>query len=480
MKPHEYIKYDGVGLAECIRKGETTRRELIDTALKLAEKHNPKINAICYTAAEYAQDQATKNDKKIAKSTAPFDGVPFLLKDLASAFKGWPETMGSRAYRNNISSHTDTLTQRFLDAGFNIFGRTTSPEFGAIGVTESALYGDTRNPWNINHTPGGSSGGAAACVAAGIVPLAHASDGGGSIRIPASCAGLVGLKPSRGRNPTGPIVGEQAAGLSVSHVVSRSVRDTAITLDAISGYEVGDIYTAPKIDTTFENAIKSYPKSLKIACYDKYWDSNQPTDPECAKAIAKTAKLLTELGHTTEENKPKFDYNAFIQSFGTLWAAVATQRMEQALANGAIDDFEPFYRELAEFGKNVSGGELLETRENLFDIARITGRFHETYDILVTPVLGIPPLRIGEWERKTARFSEFSPESRAPRAMLCTPVANVTGQPAISLPLHMTDDGLPVGVMFVAAYGRDDLLLQLAAQLENVAPWRDLTPPIWG
>ena len=475
MKPEEYIQYDGIGLAELVHKGEVSRRELIDVAIVLVEKHNPQINAICHIAADQARAVADLADAGTNRNLL-FDGVPFLLKDLASAYEGWPERMASRAYCNRVNDHTDTLTSRYLAAGLNIFGRTTTPEFGAIGVTESALYGDTRNPWELNHTPGGSSGGAAASVAAGIVPFAHASDGGGSIRNPASCTGLVGLKPSRGRNPTGPIVGEVAAGLGVGHVVSRSLRDSAAALDATSGAESGDLYSTPPVAGSFLEAVTRPPPPLRIAFCSRYWSDNSPTHFECVQAVKDTIKLLTDLGHEAEDARPLFDYPAFMASFDKLWASIAAQRMRIAKTEGK-DNFEPFYRELASFGRTISAVDILAVREHLFGIARISGRFHETYDVLVTPVLGIPPLRIGEWDRS----AWFSPGSRTAQTTVCTPVANVTGQPALSLPLHTSTDGLPVGVMFTAAYGREDLLFQLAGQIEQAAPWCRRHPPQhWG
>ncbi len=240
MKAEEYVQHDAMALAERVRSREVKRSEVLAAAIEIAERRNPQINAICHAPFDEVMSQVEARDDE-APSKAPFDGVPFLLKDLGAQYEGWPMRLGSRALAENVCLYTDTLTQRYVDSGVNIFGRTTTPEFGLIAVTESELYGDTRNPWNLDHTPGASSGGAGAAVAAGIVPFAHANDGGGSIRIPASCSGLVGMKPSRGRTPAGPVAGELVSGFGYQHVVARTVRDCARMLDATSGPEVGDI-----------------------------------------------------------------------------------------------------------------------------------------------------------------------------------------------------------------------------------------------
>ncbi len=481
MKAEEYVAHDATALAEKVRSREVKRSEVLAAAIEVAERRNPEINAICHAPYEEVMEQVEARDDAPA-SDAPFDGVPFLLKDLGAEYEGWPMRLGSRALAENVCSYTDTLTQRYVDSGVSIFGRTTTPEFGLIAVTESELYGDTRNPWDLGHTPGASSGGAAASVAAGIVPFAHANDGGGSIRIPASCCGLVGMKPSRGRTPSGPVAGELVSGFGYQHVVARTVRDCAGMLDATAGPEVGDIYAAPPASGSLAAEVGRDPGTLRVAFWTKYWQNDEPTDPECVEAVQGAAKLLTGLGHQVEEKRPDVDFDALGKAFGVQWGALAAAGVETV--RRAIPDLdeerllEPFTRELAEAGRKRSALDLTVARDLLFANARDMGRFHETYDVLVTTVLGTPPLRIGEWSRESARF--LDDDSRANRFMLTTPLANASGQPAITLPLHMTQDGLPVGVMFTAAYGREDLLYRLAGQIEQAAPWIQRRPAVFG
>ncbi len=481
MKPEEYVDHDATALADRVRKREVKRSEVLAAAIEIAERRNPQINAICHAPYEEVMAQ-TKARDDAPPSESPFDGVPFLLKDLGVEYEGFPMRFGSRSLADYVSPYTDTLGNRYVASGVSILGRTTTPEFGLIAVTESALYGDTRNPWNLDHTPGASSGGAAAAVAAGIVPFAHANDGGGSIRIPASCCGLVGMKPSRGRTPSGPVVGEIVSGFGYQHVVARTLRDCAGMLDATAGEETGDIYAAPPAPLSYVEEIGKGPGKLRVAFWTKYWRDGQPTDPECIAAVANAVKLLEQLGHEVEEKRPDMDFESLFRAFMVQWAAVTAATVDRLkLANPDMDEtamFEPFTRELADEGRSRSAAELTLARELLFSSARTMGRFHESYDVLVTTVLGTPPLAIGEWSRESARF--LDEESRASRFLLCSYLTNATGQPSITLPLHMTSDGLPVGVMFTAAYGREDLLYRLAGQLEQAAPWIDRRPDVFG
>jgi len=478
MRTEEYASRDGTELAELVRTKEVKRSELLEAAIEVAERQDPKLNAICHKPYDQVLEQVKALDDSPA-SEAPFDGVPFLIKDLGLEYEGFPQRYGCRALKDNVSTFTDTLASRFVGSGVSIFGRTTTPEFGLIAVTESELYGDTRNPWNLDYTPGASSGGSGAAVAAGIVPMAHANDGGGSIRIPASCCGLVGMKPSRGRVPSGPHVGEMAGGFACQHVVARSVRDCAIMLDATSGPEVGDIYTAPQVNGPYKLEVEKDPGSLRVAYWTRYWQRDEATDPECVAAVEATAKLLESLGHRTEEKRPELDLLELQGSFDVQWATLAASSVNPILeAHGGVDPatlFEPFTLELAQLATEATAYDLGMARNRLFDAARVMGRFHENYDILVTTVLGTPPLEIGEWPRDSARISRSG--SRADRFMLCSYLMNATGQPSITLPLHMTSDGLPVGVMFTAAYGREDLLYRLAGQIERAQPWFNITPP---
>jgi amidase len=481
MDSDEYVDHDATGLAELIRGGEVKRSEVLECAIDIAERRNPELNALASTAFDAARERARAKDDA-PPSGAPFDGVPFLLKDLGVDLRGLPHTFGSRAMRDNVSAYTDTLGRRYVDSGVTIMGRTTTPEFGLIAVTESELYGDTRNPWDLGHTPGASSGGSGAAVAAGIVPFAHANDGGGSIRIPASCCGLVGMKPSRNRTPCGPNAGETGGGFVYQHVVARTVRDCAGMLDATAGPEIGDIYFPPPQARPYVEEVGTDPGPLRIAYWTRYWDKDLATDPECVAAVEGAAKALAGLGHRVEETRPQLDFGPLVRAFGLQWGAMAAGILDNIgalvpdLDESAV--YEPFTRELAAIGRSATASELTRAREALFAAARITGRFHEEHDVLVTTVLGTPPLRIGEWSRASARFLED--DSRANRFMLCTHLFNATGQPSMTLPLHWTADGLPVGVMFTAANGREDLLYRLAGQLEQAVPWKDRRPPCFG
>ena len=481
MKAEEYVEHDATALAERVRSREVKRSEVLAAAIEIAERRNPQINAICHAPFDEVMSQVKARDAH-APSDAPFDGEPFLLKDLGAEYEGWPMRLGSRALAENVCTYTDTLTERYVDSGVSIFGRTTTPEFGLIGVTESVLYGDTRNPWNLDHTPGASSGGSAAAVAAGIAPFAHANDGGGSIRIPASCSGLVGMKPSRGRTPAGPVAAELVSGFGYQHVVARTVRDCAGMLDATAGPEVGDLYAAPPAAGPYVDEVGKDPGVLRVAFWTKYWQDDSPTDPECAEAVEAAAKLLEGLGHRVEEKRPDVDFDELAKAFGVQWGALAAAGVERILrAVPGIDPeavFEPFTRELAEAGRTRSALELTLARDTMFAGARTMGRFHESYDLLVTTVLGTPPLRIGEWSRESARF--LDDDSRANRFLLTSHLSNATGQPCMTLPLHMTKDGLPVGVMFTAAFGREDLLYRLAGQIEQAAPWIGRRPEVFG
>lgn len=481
MRADEYAARDATALAALVRSGEVRRSELLRAAIEIAQRHDPALNLLCHAPFDEVLERTIALDD-VPVGDARFVGVPFLLKDLGIEYAGFPQRFGSRALADNVSTTTDTLARRYVDAGVTIMGRTTTPEFGLIAVTESVLYGDTRNPWNPEHTTGASSGGSAGAVAAGIVPFAHANDGGGSIRIPASCCGLVGMKPSRGRNPAGPVAGEGGSGIAYQHVVARTVRDCAGMLDATCGPEPGDLYAAPAPLRRFTEDVECDPPPLRVAFWSKYWQHDTPTDPECVTAVESTASLLQGLGHHIEETRPQFDFPAMVKAFGIQWGAMAAGILDDIRTRVPdIDEaavYEPFTRELAAVGRSASASDLTRARELLFASARVMGRFHLEWDVLLTPVLGTPPLRIGEWSRQSARF--LDDDSRANRFMVCTYVMNATGQPSMSLPLHMTADGLPVGVMFTAAYGREDLLYQLAGQIERAAPWVDRRPLHFG
>ena len=485
MNTDEYMSFDGLGLADLVRRKEVSPRELVDCAIGLAEQHNGVLNAITFEAFEQVRSEA---DAKAEASApyGPFDGVPFFLKDLAGDRAGWPTTMAVSLFAEQKSPIDDTLTQRFLEAGVVPLGKSTAPEMGLIPVTESRMYGDTVNPWDTSRTPGGSSGGSAALVAAGVVPIAHANDGGGSIRIPASCCGLVGHKPSRGLTPAGPVLGEVAGGMGINHIVSRTVRDSAAMLDAIHGPETGDPYAGPTPERGYLASTARSPSPLRIAMSSQDWATGKPTHPECVKAVETAGQLLEACGHTVEEVLPEINFAEVTEAFLKIWPSLVVAgitSIEKALGQAPDPDaFEPGTWALYERGKRISGGELLNAFDATRRAGRILGRFHQTYDVLVTPTLGAPPIKIGAWDRQTGR-QIYEPGEEYTFVHM-TGIQNATGQPSMSLPLHIDSQGLPVGVMLTGAYGADELLFSLASQLERAAPWMHtypeapITPPL--
>ena len=478
MPIKDYVAHDGVALAELVRKGEVSAAELAEEALKRIEKHNPTLNAVVTDMAD--QGRGIARDIDAGDKAAPFAGVPFLLKDIMGDFEGVATQYGSRLAAGNPAAQHSTLTQRFLASGLVPLGKTNVPEFGLLPVSESNLYGPARNPWNPDHTPGGSSGGSAAAVAAGIVPLAHANDGGGSIRIPASSSGLVGLKPSRARIPQGPVIGDAMSGLTADLVVSRTVRDTAVALDIAAGPEPGDPYFAPHHEGIWSDDVGVAPGSLRIG-FTTRTIGGEPVDPECVAAVENTVKLLESLGHHVEEASPTIDNDTMQQAFMAIWATgVAQQISLQELLFGKTPnqgDLEPLTLGLAERGRQVSGADYLNAVAMLQIMARTVAQWHDEYDLWLTPTLGQPPLRVG-----TIDVNESDPEKAFGPVLnyvAFTPVQNATGQPAISLPLHWTPDGLPVGVHFAARQGDEATLIRLASQLEEAQPWINRHPPIW-
>jgi len=474
----EYAEYDGLGLAALVAKGQVTAEELAEEAIARIDKYNPRLNAVIYKMYEQGRDTARQ---LASQREGRFRGVPFLLKDIFGNYAGVPTGGGARFLKGLTVERDDTLVARFKAAGLVPLGKTNVPEFGLLPTTESVLYGRCHNPWNLDHSTGGSSGGSAASVAAGIVPVAHANDGGGSIRIPASCCGLVGLKPTRGRNPMGPMLGDVMSGLVCEHVVSRTVRDTAAMLDCTAGPEPGDPYSAPTPERPFLDEIALPPGRLRIAFSSKN-PNGVPLHPECVRAVERTAKLCQELGHTVEEAAPPLNMSTITQSFLVVWCSgLAMQIDAVAMLHGREvreELFEGVTWGLYQQGRQVTGSQYLLAIAMLQIQGRQIGQFHETYDCWLTTTLGAPPIRLG-----TVDIEERDP-LKALEPILdyvpFTPLQNATGQPAISLPLHWTADGLPVGVMFSGSMGSEAMLLRLAAQLEQARPWIGRKPPLWG
>ena len=473
---NDLASLDATAQAELVRSGQASAAELVEAAIDAAQRVNPQINAIIHPRYDAATAEAA------TPGNGPFAGVPMVVKDLGCVMKGEPHHFGNQAlkdigYRSSVDS---ALYRRFRAAGFVAIGRTNAPEMGSTITTEPLAYGPSRNPWNLDHSTGGSSGGSAAAVAAGIVAVGHANDGGGSIRVPASECGLVGLKPSRGRVSQAPLIGDSWAGATIDGCVTRTVRDTAAVLDAISGYEPGDPYTAPAFARPLVDEVGADPGRLRIGVLDRSPDV--PSHPDCEAAVAVAAKLLASLGHHVDESSPAaISDPGFPDRFVTVVAASAAHDLSvlvdilgRPLADGDLEPDNAFYGEL---GRSVSVVDYLRTltAQHLW-CREMLSWWHPAdgsvgHDLLLTPVIATPPPPIGYLS---------GPEGgmRVRELLQFTAQFNVTGQPAISLPLYWTADGLPVGVQLVAAYGREDLLVRIAAQLEAAQPWVSRRPPV--
>lgn len=481
----DYLQHDGLGLAALIRDKQVTPAELLEAAIARADAVNPKINAVVIPMHEIARQRAQQ------ALAGPFAGVPFLVKDVIQDYAGVPTTVGSAAVRDYVPDTHAEVTERFLRSGVVIFGKTNSPELALKGCTEPVRWGATRNPWNLDRTPGGSSGGAAAAVAAGIVPLAGANDGGGSIRIPAACCGLFGLRPSRGRVPLGPRLGEAWEGASSDLVVSRSVRDSAAMLDAIHGADVGAPFEIRPPARSYLEELRSEPGRMRIAFCTRSPIGTE-VHPDCVQAVTDAARLLESLGHHVEEAAPEVDGNALAQDYLTMYMGqVAADIAHWGAVAGAHEaDFEPDTRVLGLLGRTLPAGDYVLARRRWNDYARALGRFHQKYALYLTPTLAQPPMRIGELElprwQQIARslllalragrllhgsgmVEQLARDSLA--KVPFTQLANLTGTPAMSVPLHWTADNLPIGVQFIAPFGGEDLLFRIAAQLEQARPW---------
>ncbi len=488
----EYPELDATDLAALIARGEVSRAEVLDAALARLDAVNPHVHAVVMDGREQARAQLTRD------AAGPFSGVPFLLKDLGQDVAGLPSTWGSRARRGVLAAATSGVVRRWMDAGLLVLGKTNLPEFALKGVTEPALFGATRNPWNLARTPGGSSGGAAAAVAAGIVPVAGASDGGGSIRIPAAYCGLFGLKPSRGRVSHAPGDGEVWDGASVTHALSRSVRDSAALLDVIAGAEPGDPFVAAPPARPYAEEVGAPPGRLRIGfAIDS--PLGAPVHAEMRAAVDGAARLLESLGHHVEPAAPAIDGLALAQSYLAIYFGHVAAEVRACIRDfGARpSDFELDTRALAAIGDSLRAGEYVRLRTRWNDFARTLAAFHNRFDLFLTPTTAQPAADIGELD--TPRWQQAAlrailglgaggllrrlgvVEGLARRNLERTPftqLANLTGCPAMSVPLHWGRDGMPVGVQFVAAWGREDLLIRLAAQLEVAQPWAQRRPKL--
>jgi amidase len=465
---------DATSQAELVRSGEVSSEELVSGAIERIEDLNSTLNAVIHPLFRQALETAR------APVPGPFSGVPFLVKDLAAEIQGAPLADGSRfAAGRYISAADSELVGRFKAAGLVILGKTNTSEFGLLPTTEPEHFGPTRNPWDTSRGPGGSSGGSAAAVAAGMVPAGHASDGGGSIRIPASCCGLVGLKPTRGRNSLAPGIGDIAGGIIHEHVVTRSVRDSAAILDATAGTVPGDPYYPPSQERTFAEEVGRDPGCLKIG-FGKVPLNKAPAHPECVAAVQSVAALCEELGHGVEEVTPRVDSGTLFKSFGQVmtgylgWNIACWERRTNRAP--VEEDFEAATWQMYQHSLAQSGGDYLLAWQDLQKCCRDFAGFFNDYDVWLTPTLAQPPVPLGYFDythetRKQyiAHLGDFTG---------FTLIANATGQPAISLPLYWTDSELPIGVQLTGRYGDEASLFRLAAQLEQARPWSHRRPPV--
>lgn len=475
MTIDNYADYDGVGLAELVAKKEVTPLELVDAAIERIERHNPALNAIVYKGYDDARHWA-----KGKLPDGPFKGVPFLIKDLGVKVAGWPATSGSKYLRDYVPNEDGILAKRYREAGLVFVGKTNTPEYGITGTTESGRLGPCRNPWNTDHIAGGSSGGAASAVAAGIVPMAHASDGLGSIRIPAACCGLVGLKTTRARNPDSGEDGERAMGFSVDHVVTRTVRDSATMLDATSAPEADSPYPPLPKDRPFVEEVTANPGKLRIA-YSMETPRGAAIHEENAAALEKTVTLLRELGHECVEQGLGVDYRTLYRAQGAVsasnFAAGMAERREMLGRDPEPDELEPLTWSALNAGNKISGAQAFWGWRTLRRMSREILRNLMPFDVYLCPVMGTPPPPIGHIDPVNLDPKEVN--KRQAVVFPFTPPFNFTGQPSMSLPLWWSSDNLPLGMMFTGRYGDEATLFRLAGQLEQAQPWIGKKPPVW-
>lgn len=472
----DYSSYDGVGLAELVARGEVAPAELTEAAIARIERHNPTLNAVVFKGYDDARKQAAGSLPE-----GPFRGVPFLIKDLAMPVAGWPRSSGSRYTRGLVDAQDGGLTARYRASGAVLLGKTNTPEYGITGTTESGALGPCRNPWNPGHISGGSSGGSASAVAAGIVPLAHASDGLGSIRIPAACCGLVGLKVTRDRNPNLPDGYDYAMGNVVDHVVTRTVRDSAVMLDATGFAEPNSPYPAPAKDRPYAEEIKRNPGKLRIA-FSSETPNGRPIDAEIQAALERTAALLKGLGHEVIERGLGIDYRALYASRRSASAAnfaAGMARLADELGREPEpDELEPLTWAILKAGKRETGADVMRSLQETRMLNRATLAAFEDIDVYLCPVLGQPVPEIGYVDPVNVAPAEVN--KRQGRLFPFTPPFNFSGQPSMSLPLEMDSKGLPIGMMFTAKFADEATLFRLAAQLEKEAPWSGRKPQVWG
>ncbi len=465
---------DATAQAELVRNKEITPSELVEGAIERIERLNPSLNAVITPMYDQARERASG-----PMPDGPFAGVPFLMKDILAFYAGVRMAQGTALLSSFVPDHDSELTLRYKRAGLITLGKTNTPELGLLPTTEPTMFGPTKNPWDTGRTTGGSSGGSAAAVASGMVPMAHANDGGGSIRIPSSCCGVFGLKPTRARNPLGPDFGDLLSGIICEHAITRSVRDSAALLDATAGPDAGDPYWAPPPRRPFLEEVGAKPGRLRIALSADFPFGHKPHE-DCVTAIKEAAALCESLGHAVEEAAPSItrDPAEGAGAFIAIWAAGCATTIDAIAAIGKITPteqmFEPFTFALYQQGREISASRYLRAVMTFQRATREVARFFEDYEVLLTPTLAEPPVPLGTfdapkdnpmkvWER-VARFAPY------------TALFNATGQPAMSVPLSWNKDGLPIGSHFVGRFGDEATLFRLAAQLEQACPWVNRRP----
>ncbi len=485
----ELIGLDAIALAGLIRNGDISPVELLESTIQRIEALNPRLNAVIYTMYDQAREGAENWRARLSAgegTRAVFAGVPFLLKDLLAEYRGAPFSEGSRAVAGYISRVDSELVKRQKAGGLIVVGKTNTPEFGCMALTDSTLHGPAANPWDPSLTPGGSSGGSAAAVAAGIVPMAHGNDGGGSIRVPASCCGLFGLKPTRGRNPLGPLFGDLGGGLVSEHALTRTVRDSAALLDLTSGADLGDPYYAPPMERPFLEEVQRDAGSLKIGFLTRLpegWGDKIELHPDCLNAVNDAARLCESLGHVVEEiDSDQFADRDILQNYNVVWSSlighiIAYWERELGKEIGQ-DELETLNWEDYQDGLQMTGADYLVAQEAIQRFSRKMARWHHDggYDFLLSPTIRIPPSKYGTFAATKEEPAKLLDVARSFTSF--TRIQNMTGQPAMSLPLFWNEDNVPIGVQFAGRFGDEATLFRLAGQLERARPWVHRKPPI--
>jgi amidase len=468
----DYDRYDGLGLAGLVRGGEVKAEEMLEAAIERVEALNPALNAVVTRLYDQARAALAAG-----LPAGPFSGVPYALKDLGALYTGAVTSYGSRLFAGAVADHDSEYTVRLKRAGLVILAKTNTPEMGLAPSTEPRLFGPTRNPWNRAHSAGGSSGGSAAAVAGGMLPMAHATDGGGSIRIPASCCGLFGLKPTRARNPMGPDAGEGWGGASVGHAVTRSVRDSAALLDVTAGPDVGDPYWAPPPAGPFLDEVGRPPGRLRIALATASWNGAL-VDPECAAAATDAARLCESLGHHVEEARPDYNHEALGQATRIIIGANVRAALDVgAKARGrAVEagDVERVTWEFAALGASHTAADYARSIGVVHRTGRAVARFFTRHDIILSPTMCRPPFPLGVLDMSSADADAYLAAVLA--SIGFTSLFNSSGNPAMSVPLAWSRSGLPIGIQFAAPFGGEALLFRLAGQLEAARPWAARRP----